>query len=122
MPTVLLVDDNEELLETYAIWLDRLESVSVRTATDGGEALDRLDRTVDVAVLDRQMPRTAGREVCRAIRSTCPDCAIIVVSAFEPDGAIADGDYDRYLTKPVGGDALIGAIERESGAALTTGG
>lgn len=114
MTTVLVAEDDEELLEMYDLWFDRLPDLSVRTATDGREALDLLDDAVDVAVLDRGMPETSGGEVARTIESTYPGCSVIVVSAYRPDDHIEEDDYDHYLTKPIRRDELLDAVEREA--------
>ena len=56
--TVLVVDDNRELAEAYAATLR--EQYDTRTACSGREALDVVDETVDVVLLDRRMPSVSG--------------------------------------------------------------
>jgi len=111
MATILLADDDADLREMFALWLEGLDDVSIRSAGDGAEAVELLDESVDLAVLDRRMPRTSGDEVARTIRSTYPDCDVIIVSAFEPDENLADDEYDRYLTKPLQREPLVSAVE-----------
>ena len=115
MPTVLLAEDDRGLLEAYFLWLDGIDAVSVRTATDGREAKEQVDGDVDLTVLDRRMPGATGDEVARFVRSTNADCTVVIVSAFEPDGSIAADDYDRYLTKPVRRERLVTVVRRELG-------
>jgi CheY-like chemotaxis protein len=59
--TVLVVDDEPQLAELYSMQL--AEEYEVRTATGGPEALDLVDEEVDVALLDRRMPRMSGDEL-----------------------------------------------------------
>jgi CheY-like chemotaxis protein len=112
MAVVLLAEDDVALQEIYATWLEDIGDVTVHTAATGGEAAARVDRSVDVAVLDRRMP---GDEVARRVRSTHPDCDIVVVSAFGPDERGPAGDCDRYLTKPIRREQLVAAVERGIG-------
>ena len=59
--TVLVVDDEPSLAELYS--MQHAEEYEVRTATGGPEALDLVDEEVDVALLDRRMPRMSGDEL-----------------------------------------------------------
>lgn len=111
MATVLLADDDEKLLQMYSLWLEEAGSPTLRTATTGREALEQIDESVDVAVLDRGMPELTGDKVAATIRSTHPDCTILVVSAFEPDDGIEDWAYDRYVTKPIEREELATMVD-----------
>lgn len=113
MPTALLADDDTELREMYEIWLEGWDDLTVRTATDGDEALEKLDEAVDIAVLDRGMPGTSGDEVARRVDSSYPECRVLIVSAFQPDDKVDEHTYDQYLTKPVGKDDLVATIESQ---------
>lgn len=64
MCTILLVDDEQELLELYTEVLEQMDH-RVITAHDGSEAL-RLAHTrrPDLVVTDFQMPRMDGVELC----------------------------------------------------------
>lgn len=63
--TVLLVDDEPNILRTLRTSLE-LESFAVETAADGAAALEKLrTRAIDVAVLDLQLPKLNGLEVLR---------------------------------------------------------
>jgi len=108
--TVLIVDDRVDIADTYTIWLE--ETYRVRTAYDGREALDLLDETVDVALLDRRMPGLSGDEVLETIRERGLDCRVAMVTAVEPDFDIVDMGFDDYLVKPVTGEQLHRTIER----------
>lgn len=108
-PTVLLVDDEPDLLEVYELWLD--ESCEVRTASGGEEALEVVDEAVDVAFLDRRMPGMAGDEVLEAFRARGYDPQVAMLSAVDPAADIVDLPFDDYLTKPISQTELESVID-----------
>jgi len=108
--TVLIVEDEPDLADTYALWLQ--ESYAVRTAYNGSAALDQLDDTVDVTLLDRRMPDLSGGEVLSTIRGCDFDCQVAMVTAVEPDVDIAEMEFDAYLVKPIDKDELDDLVER----------
>src|SRR5689334_18862377 len=68
-PTVLLVDDNVEQRDLYALCLQ--ERANVVTAARGDEALAIAARSAPQAVvLDVHMPGMDGFEVCERLKST----------------------------------------------------
>lgn len=107
--TVLLVDDDAELVDVTRHHLE--DSYDVRTAHSGVEALERIDETVDVVLLDRNMPGMNGGEVLREIRLDEYDVMVVMLTAVEPDFDIVDMGFDDYLVKPVGGDELRSTVE-----------
>ena len=109
-PHVLIVEDEPDLANLYAAWLD--ESCSVETAYDGSEALDAIDDTIDVVLLDRRMPGLSGDTVLDAIRDRGLDCRVAMVTAVEPDFDIIGMGFDDYLVKPVSKDDLITVIDQ----------
>ncbi len=98
-PVVLVVDDEENLADLYSQWFT--DEYEVRTAYDGEQALDLLDESVDVVLLDRQMPGLSGDDVLNCIRDEGLDCRVAMVTAVEPDFDIIELGFDDYLTKPV---------------------
>ena len=107
--TVLVVDDERELAELYAAWLE--PEYDVRTAYGGEEAIDAFDETVDVALMDRLMPRIAGDELLSYIRSTGHDCQVSIVTAVEPDFDIIEMGFDEYLVKPIEREELNEVVD-----------
>ncbi|MFE7188997.1 response regulator [Kitasatospora sp. NPDC057541] len=102
MSEILVVDDEPALLRTLRINLGARQ-YAVRTATTGGEALDRAaHRAPDAVLLDLGLPDLDGMDVLRGLRrrSAVP---IIVLSgrsgAADRIGAL-DAGADDYLTKP----------------------
>lgn len=110
VPIVLVVDDEPQLAELFAAWLD--EDWEVRTAHDGDEALAEMDENVAVVLLDRRMPGRSGDEVLDSIREEGYDCRVIMVTAVDPDFDIIEMGFDDYLVKPVANDELASTVER----------
>lgn len=109
-PRVLIVDDETALLDLYETWLTDLD-VDVVRAGCGAEALDKCDDSVDVAILDRHMPRVSGDEVLDELRERHHDVRVAFVSAATPDVRIVDLDIDAYLTKPVTSEEYVDLVQ-----------
>jgi len=110
-PTVLIVDDEAEVADVYALRLRN--EYDTETAYGGEAALDRIDDDVDVALLDRRMPDVSGDEVLAEIRDRGIECRVVMITAVDPDFDIVDMPFDDYLNKPVEKRELVGAIERQ---------
>lgn len=106
--TVLVVDDDESLTDLY---VDRLErEYTVRAAYSGEEALQKLDETVDVVLLDRRMPDLSGDELLVRIRERDYECRVALLTGVEPDVDILEMAFDDYLTKPIDDGELRDAV------------
>jgi DNA-binding response OmpR family regulator len=109
--TVLLVDDEEEVADVYAL---RLETeYEIRVAYGGEDALETIDVDVDVVLLDRRMPDLSGDEVLAKIREKGYDCRVIMLTAVDPGLDILEMPFDDYLCKPVEKEDLVSAIEQQ---------
>ena len=109
-PRVLIVEDEPDLARLYATWLE--DSCTVETALDGSEALESIDGTVNVVLLDRRMPDRSGEAVLEAIRERGLDCRVAMVTAVEPDFDIVEMGFDDYLLKPVSKARLHTVVEQ----------
>lgn len=96
---VLAVDDEPELLDVYTGYLR--PEFSVTTTTSGREALELIDDSFDVVLLDRRMPGLSGGEVLAAIRDRGYETPVAMLTAVKPDLDIVDMPFDEYLEKPV---------------------
>lgn len=78
--TILLVDDDQEILYCYRILLEN-EDIEVYSACDAEEAMDILrDVDVDVAILDYMLPDCKGDRLAQRINQAYPDVVIFMVS------------------------------------------
>ncbi|TQQ79811.1 response regulator [Halonotius terrestris] len=110
-PTVLVVDDEQDVADLYAFRLN--DRYNIRKAYNGQEALDKVDDDVDVILLDRRMPGLTGDEVLKSVRESNHECRVIMVTAIDPDVDIVDMEFDDYLCKPIGKETLVEAIEHQ---------
>lgn len=110
LPTVLVVEDEVDLADLYASWLDG--QYDVRVANTAEDALDILDEHVEVVLLDRRLPDMSGDEFLDAIRDQRYHCQVAMVSAVDPDWDILEMRFDAYVVKPVERDELLGLVSR----------
>jgi len=110
-PTVLVVDDERDIADIYTLQLE--ESYDVRTVYGGPAAVEAVDESVDVVLLDRRMPELSGNEVLDRIREAGYDCRVIMVTAIDPEFDIIEMPFDDYLCKPVDKETLLAAIEQQ---------
>ena len=106
---VLVVDDDRELADVYSRFL--AEAYTVKTAYGGEEALERLDESVDVVLLDRRMPGVSGDEVLSAIRERGVECQVALVTSVEMDYDSLPLAFDDYVQKPVSKADLRALVE-----------
>ena len=110
-PTVLVVDDEQDIADIYTLQLE--ETYDVRTVYGGPAAVETVDESVDVVLLDRRMPELSGNEVLERIREAGYDCRVIMVTAIDPEFDIIEMPFDDYLCKPVDKETLEAAIEQQ---------
>lgn len=103
-PKVLIVDDEEELAHLYEKFLE--SAYDVVTATGGEAALEMVDDSIDVVLLDRRMPELSGDEVLAKLAERGIDLQIAMLTAVEPERDIVDLPFDEYKIKPVTRDQL----------------
>jgi two-component system, OmpR family, response regulator ChvI len=83
MPTIALVDDDQNILASLSIALEA-EGYRVATYTDGVSALDGFKTTVpDLAILDIKTPRMDGMEMLRRLRQESDLPVIFLTSKDE---------------------------------------
>ena len=102
MNTVLVVEDEENLLEALRYNLER-EGYAVNTAIDGEQALlSARDSAPDLVILDVMLPQLDGFEICRILRRRS-DVPILMLTARgeEIDRVVGlELGADDYVTKP----------------------
>lgn len=113
--TVLVVDDEPDVADAYAAQLD--DQYIVSTAYGGDEALERIDVSVDIVLLDRRMPSTSGDEVLERIRNRDLNIRVAMVTAVDPDFDVIEMPFDDYIIKPVSRTELYETIDRLLNAA-----
>ena len=112
---VLLVDDEEEFVETLAERM-RSRGMDVSTSNSGADALQLVDEEdFDVVVLDLKMPGIDGLEALKRIKHRRPDIQVVLLTGYASvaDGveAIKEGALE-FLEKPVDLASLTDAIHK----------
>jgi two-component system, NtrC family, response regulator AtoC len=103
-PNILLVDDEPGMLR-YIRTLLEVDSYRVETATNGTEALDRVEKGLspDLVLLDLLMPGIDGLQTLEQLRKIKPSMKVVMLSCVSDTRkvvqAIRLGAQD-YLTKP----------------------
>jgi len=116
MTTILVVDDEPSIVDLVRFTLEDA-AVRVVEASDGAEALVLARRIKpDLILLDVQMPRLDGLEVCRQLRRepAFARAPIILLTAAGQEADRARGlaaGADEYLTKPFSPLALLALVE-----------
>ncbi len=111
---VLLADDERLLADTVADGLRKL-AMAVDVCYDGEAAIERLSvHRYDVAVLDRDMPRRTGDDVCRWMIDSRLGTRVLILTAAAGIRDRVDGlgfGADDYLTKPFAFAELAARIQ-----------
>ena len=115
--TILLADDDEQIRKLVGVTLGS-ESFTILHAGDGEQSLETARaRKPDLILLDINMPRMSGLEVCRRLKSDPATSHIKIVmltaSGSEEDRANAfASSADEYIVKPFSPIALLDLIYR----------
>jgi RNA polymerase sigma factor (sigma-70 family) len=90
MLKLLLVDDHTVFREGIGALLDLEDDMEVVGGASGGEEALRLaaDLQPDVILLDIAMPDMDGIETCRRLKSSLPNTAVLMLSAFDSEEAV----------------------------------
>lgn len=114
---ILIVEDEKDILELLFAILDELEGYRIVCAKDGEEALRIARRdNPDIILLDAQLPKINGCEVCKSVKS---DPAMSWIKVLMLSGMTHGYDWhkaqevgaDAYITKPFSSIELVGRVE-----------
>jgi DNA-binding response OmpR family regulator len=111
---VLLVDDEPAILKLARMYLER-EGFRVQEASDGEAALEAVNRShPSLVVLDVMLPKLDGFEVCRRLRASNNEIAILMLTARDEDIDKILGlelGADDYLTKPFNPREMVARVK-----------
>ncbi|WP_345815846.1 response regulator [Paraburkholderia sp. PREW-6R] len=113
MKTILVVDDEFDILTVWRLLLER-HGYTVLTASNGAAALEEIGRTrPDIIVSDCMMPVMSGLQLCAALNADADlrKIPIILCSAaaeipMQPNPTI------QYARKPLSFDMLLDMLQR----------
>ena len=114
LPRILIIDDDQNLLESYTVLLE--DEFQVSTAESGEKGLDLLrHEDVHLVLLDVRLPGMNGIEVLRRIKALDENVDVIMITAVKDVRmaveAIKLGAYD-YLEKPFEIDEILALLRR----------
>ncbi len=116
-PTILVVDDEEDIVELVEMNLSR-EGYKVLTCGTGEDALEIThSKLPNLVILDLMLPGVDGLEVCRRLKShpKTEQIPIIILSAKGEETDIVAGlelGADDYITKPFSGKVMVARVRR----------
>jgi response regulator RpfG family c-di-GMP phosphodiesterase len=111
-PKVLVVDDEREVADAYALRLKGLSDVE--TVYNGENALEYIEaEPIDILLLDRHMPGLSGDEVLEELANRDFDGRIIMVTAIDPGFDVLNMPFDDYLCKPLEREDIRAAVNQQ---------
>lgn len=113
-PTILVVDDETNVIESFKLFLE--DKYNLLTVTSGEEALEKIEKEdINLVLLDILMPGMSGLEVLSKIKEKHDDIDVIMITAIKTVRtaiqAMKLGAYD-YITKPFDVDEVLNSIQR----------
>jgi len=99
MKNILIVDDEPDIREILRYNLEKA-GFNITEASSGDDALNKLSKDLDLAILDIMMPGNDGYEVCKKIREQGNTLPVIFLTAM-------DREFDEVRGLEVGGDDYV---------------
>lgn len=98
---IMVVDDHDDIREVIHVLLTN-EGYQIIEAKNGKEALELLDDSIDLIILDVMMPEMNGYQVCLLMREkTNAPILFLTAKGQESDKTLGfSSGEDDYLTKP----------------------
>jgi len=102
---VLIVEDEEELRNLFAILLE-MDGFTVFQANDGGEGLEMLQKhaqEIDLLITDLNLPRVGGVDLISKARALNPAIKIVGTSGMSGEAVrlmVMKAGADDFLPKP----------------------
>jgi two-component system, NarL family, response regulator DevR len=119
---VYLLDDHEVVRRGVAELLEASGEFAVvgqgGSVADGIQHLVDEDLDLDVAVLDVRLGDGNGIELCREIRSRRPEVAVLMLTSYSDEEALADAvlaGASGFVLKQIRGNDLISAVRAAAG-------
>ena len=110
--TILIVEDDQDILDVITILLGR-EGARVLKASTGREGLEQISKKPDLILLDVMLPDMDGFEVCRRIReiSLAPVLFLTAKTSVRDKTEGLEAGGDDYLVKPFFQEELLARVK-----------
>ena len=112
MTKILILEDEDSIRSFIRVNLKKNGFETVEAAS-GEEALEKLDGSVDLALMDVMLPGISGFEVCKRAREQYPALGIIMLTAKGQEENRIEGlelGADDYIVKPFSPKELVARI------------
>jgi DNA-binding response OmpR family regulator len=110
---ILVADDDRDMVDILSYWL-KGHGYEVVRAFDGEQAIKRWRETLpDLVILDVEMPKIDGFEVCRQMRNETNSMVLILTAHDQEEDEIRGLELgaDDYLRKPFSPRQLLARIK-----------
>lgn len=112
----ILVVDDDRIMRNFAVETLRRQGKEVSFATDGKEAIERLENEAfDLILSDVKMPNLGGLDVLKKAKALHPQTLVILATAFGSIESAVEamklGAF-HYLIKPFSPEALESVLEK----------
>ncbi len=113
---ILAVEDDEISLEFLKELFEPYKTILLST-NNGQSAIDicKSDPTIDLVLMDVQLPVLNGKEAMKEIKKLHPELPIIAQTAFAMSGdkeAYINDGFDDYIAKPINVQELLSSVEK----------
>ena len=114
--TIVIVDDEPDLLLLLKIILTEKTDYKVFTTSDPHQAIDWCrEYHADLLISDLRMPEIGGIELLKIVKEIDPNLALIIITAFgtveSAVEAMRHNAFD-YITKPFRKEQILTTVEK----------
>ena len=114
--SILVVDDNAGIREAVEKILEKEETYTVFTASNGEEAVKILQQnTIAVLLTDLRMPKVDGLELLKIAKTISEDIEVILITGHGTVevavGVMKDGAFD-FIQKPFNKTTVIKTVRK----------
>lgn len=117
MSTMLAVDDEPDILQAIAAYLEAtVPGLKVVTAASGAAALEQLEQDVpDIVLSDYKMPGMSGLDLLAQVAKRHPRVPLLLMTAYADAGlamrALHEARVRQFFTKPVDPQRLLAVVK-----------
>ena len=113
---ILIVDDSATARLLVKMCLNKIGDFEIIEAGTGEKALElaRLE-SVDICILDYNMPVMVGTELARELQKVCKEVSYILITANMQQAVISEAEdvgFSAFIEKPVDGKKISEALEK----------
>lgn len=114
---IFLADDHKMLRESLEILLSQEDDIEVVGQANDGIETENLcmNNEADILLLDISMPKKSGLDVCKNLKTVCPDLKVIFLTMHKNEEMLAEAfncGAKGYLLKENAFEELINAVRK----------